>query len=369
MNDTLVIGAGPAGLAVAAALREAGHRATILEKAAAVGSSWRRHYDRLHLHTDRGNSELPGMKWPKGTPRWPSREQVVDYLEAYVKHHELDVRFGVEVRGVSRGTDGWEVATDQRVERAKRVVIATGYPRVPVVPSWPGTFRGAIVHSSAYTNGAAYRGQRVLVVGFGNSGGEIAIDLHEHGAKPSMAVRSAVNVVPREIMGIPTLAIGIASARLPPRIADAMSAPIIRLAVGDITKLGFKKLPYGPMQQIVEHGRIPLLDIGTIGLIRQGHVALRADVQELDGDGVIFADGKREPFDAIVAATGYRPQVDAILGSVAGVLDDHGAPLTSGREAAPGLYFCGFYVAPTGMLREMAIEARRIAAHVSKTLA
>jgi indole-3-pyruvate monooxygenase len=364
MNDTIVIGAGPAGLAVAAALREAGQRATVLDKADAVGSSWRGHYERLHLHTDRGNSELPGMKWPKGTPRWPSRAQVIAYLEAYRTQHELDVRLGVEVRGVSRTDAGWDVATDTRVERAKRVVIATGYPRVPVVPRWPGAFGGPIVHSSAYRNGAPYRGQRVLVVGFGNSGGEIAIDLHEHGAQPSMAVRSAVNVVPREILGVPALAIGIASRRLPPRIADAMSAPIIRLAVGDITKLGFKKLPYGPMQQIVHHRRIPLLDIGTIGLIREGHVALRPDVQALDGDGVIFTDGRREPFDAIVAATGYRPAVDAILRGVAGVLDDDGAPLSSGREAAPGLYFCGFYVAPTGMLREMAIEARRIAAHV-----
>src|SRR5262249_5587940 len=159
---------------------------------------------------------------------------------------------------------------------------------------------GPMIHSSEYKSGEAFRGKRVLVVGFGNSGGEIAIDLHERGAHPSIAVRSAVNVIPREGFGVPALAIGIATAWMPPAIADATSAPLIRAIVGDIEKLGFRKLPYGPMRQIKEHKRIPLIDIGTIALIRQGKLALRKNVRELDESGVVFEDGVREPFDAIV---------------------------------------------------------------------
>jgi cation diffusion facilitator CzcD-associated flavoprotein CzcO len=220
-----------------------------------------------------------------------------------------------------------------------------------------------VVHSSQYKNGAPYRGKRVLVVGFGNSGGEIAIDLHEHGARPTMAVRSPVNVVPRDIFGTPVLAIGIATAWMPAALADAISAPMIRAVIGDIRALGFQKLPYGPMRQIKEHGRIPLLDIGTIALIRKGHVALRGDVRDLDEDGAIFDDGRREPFDAIVAATGYAPRLDAFVSGVD--LDARGAPKKSGAELAPGLFALGFYVAPTGMLREIGIEAERIAKQVA----
>ncbi len=362
--ETIVIGAGPAGLAAAACLRAQGIPAVILEASDAVGSSWRRHYERLHLHTDRAHSELPGLGFPSGTPRWPSREQVILYLETYAEHHQLAIYLGTKVTRVARDRDAWVVSTSHGDRRAERVVIATGYPRVPVMPAWASRFRGSIVHSSVYRNGAAYRGQRVLVVGFGNSGGEIAIDLHEHGARPSIAVRSAVNVIPREFFGVPALAIGIASARVPPKIADMLSAPLIRAVVGDIRKLGFKKLPYGPMTQIARDGRIPLIDIGTLALIRDGHVALRPDVVDADGDTVTFSDGRREAFDAIVCATGYQPRVDEILPGVP--LDRHGAPPKSGAEIAPGLFTIGFYVAPTGMLREIGIEAKRIAAHATR---
>jgi len=363
--ETIVIGAGPAGLAVAACLRRAGRDATILERADAVGSSWRRHYDRLHLHTDRGHSELPGLGFPAGTPRWPSRAQVVDYLDGYARHHALDIRFGTRVTRIAPAGDEWRIATGEGEHRARHVVVATGYTRVPVVPTWPGRerFRGPVVHSSEYRNGAPYRGQRVLVVGFGNSGGEIAIDLHEHGARADLAVRSAVNVISREILGLPALAIGIALAWLPARVADAMAAPMVRLSVGNIEKLGFRKLPHGPITQIKEHHRIPLIDVGTLALIRAGEVAVRPDVRELDDGGVVFADGSREPYDAIIAATGFRPRVDELVDAPE-ALDADGCPRGSGREAATGLYFCGFYVSPTGMLREIGIEARRIAAHI-----
>jgi indole-3-pyruvate monooxygenase len=364
--ETAIIGAGPGGLAVAACLERAGKRATILERSANVGSSWRGHYERLHLHTPRDRSELPGLAFPKGTPRWPSRASVVEYLESYARHFALDVRFDETVERIERDGDGWSITTDRGEHRAKNVVVATGNTRVPVVPEWPGAarFRGTVVHSSQYKNGEPYRGKRVLVVGFGNSGGEIAIDLYEHGARPTLAVRSPVNVVTREIFGLPALEIGIALSWVPARIADAISVPLTRLSIGDIRELGFRTLPYGPITQIRRHGRIPLIDVGTIALIREGHVGLRPNVRELEEEDVVFGDGSRQAFDAIVAATGYEPRVDQLLSGEPGALDERGRPKASGVRAAPGLYFCGFYVSPTGMLRELALEAERIAADI-----
>jgi len=204
------------------------------------------------------------------------------------------------------------------------------------------------------------------VVGFGNSGGEIAIDLFEHGAKPSIAVRSAVNVIPRELFGIPLLSIGIALNIMPAWMADAMNAPILRAVIGDITKYGLRKLPYGPATQIQNDKHIPLIDVGTMKLIRQEHITVYSGVEEFRENGVKFTGEKEAEFDAVILATGYRPRVNAFLNETK-VYDENGTPESSGREASvPGLYFCGYYVSPTGMLREIAIEAKQISAAIAK---
>ena len=126
------------------------------------------------------------------------------------------------------------------------------------------SFKGMILHSSQYKNGAAFAGKNVLIVGFGNSGCEQAICLHEYGAHPSLSVRSAVNVLPRDIFGFSVLEIGKLTSIFPPKLADKINAPLIRMLVGDIKKLGLRKSTYGPREQIEKQKRIPLLDIGTM---------------------------------------------------------------------------------------------------------
>jgi indole-3-pyruvate monooxygenase len=364
MHETIVVGASAAGLATAASLRKRGAELFLIEKAPHLGASWRAHYDRLHLHTSRGLSGLPYLPMPRQFPKYPSREQMVSYLEDYARTFDLRPELSVEVKRIRPVGDGWEVETDRLgALRTKNVVVATGNTRVPHRPSWPGqdSFRGKILHSSEYRNGSAFRGQRVLVIGFGNSGGEIAIDLHEHGALPELSVRGAVNVIPRDLFGLPILAVGLAMDLFPPPLADALSFPLLRLSVGNIEKLGFRKLPYGPAVQINRHGKIPLLDIGTMALIRAGHVKLQPGVERFSETGVVFAGGAQADYDAVILATGFRPRLDAVLEGCPEVLDAEGSPRSSGREAAPGLYFCGFYVSPTGMLRAIAKEARQIA--------
>lgn len=354
-TDALVIGAGPAGLAVAVCLQERGIGCEILERGSAVGARWRLHYDRLHLHTTATHSALPYLAFPRGTPRYPSRDQVIAYLERYAQHFALAPRFCQEVQRVQARDGAWEAITATRTYRCRHMVIATGYAAVPSIPNWPGLalFRGSILHSSEYRLGERFRGQDVLVVGLGNSGGEIAIDLLEHGARAAVAIRGPVNIVPRDILGVPVLSIAIALSPLPSALADALAAPLIHLALGNTERLGLKPLEIGPIRQIRTRGQIPLVDIGTVDLIRRGHLQLLGGIRELSAGEVVFDDGRSRRFDALVLATGFRPGLERFLEP------GHSA------ASAPRLHFCGFKVTPTGMLREIGIEAQRIARRVA----
>lgn len=367
-TDVLVVGASASGLATAACLRDHGLAFEVLEAENAVGQPWRRHYDRLHLHTPKSSSALPGLGMPSSWPRYPKRDQVIEYLERYRAHHGIEPRFGQPVTSLDRKDGEWVAVTADQEWRARDVVVATGAFRRPVRPTWPGleTYGGDIVHSSEYRNGDPWQGRPVLVVGFGNSACEQAIDLVERGAQAHMSVRSAVNVVPRDVFGlVPVLQLGIAMRRIPPRVADALAAPVIRASVGDIRDVGLRRLPYGPNTQIAKDHTVPVLDIGTMEHIRAGRITVHGDVARFTEDAVVFADGEELPVDAVVLATGFRPALDEFLVPWRDVCDEAGAPLVSGRPTVlPGLYFCGQFVSPAGMLREIGLEARRIAGSI-----
>lgn len=365
---SIVVGAGPAGLAVAACLRQRGVECLVLEQTDRVGSSWHGHYERLHLHTDRKHSELPFVAFGAGIPRYPSRRQFIEYLENYAQCLGIAPRFGQQVLCARQTNGTWELQTEERRYRTPCLVLATGYNRVPFHPQWPTrpAFRGEILHSSQYRNGHRFKDRRVLVVGFGNSGGEIAIDLWEHGAHPSLSVRGPVNVIPRELFGIPILSVAIVQSRLPAWFVDRINAPMLRAVVGDLTPYGLTRSNRGPLRQINEAGRIPLIDVGTVALIKRDLVKVYPAVEAFSETGVRFSGGEHREFDAVILATGYRPQVDALLPDASSAIGSDGIPATSGYESAlAGLYFCGFRVAATGMLREIAIEAKRIAAAIS----
>ena len=205
-------------------------------------------------------------------------------------------------------------------------------------------------------------GKRVLVIGYGNSGAEIALDLAEAGVDVTLAVRGPVNVIPRELFGVPILAWGLAGRVFPARIADIINAPLLRFAIGPIETLGLKRSAKGPLQAIEEDGRVPLIDIGTLDAIRDGRIALRGEVASFARDGVAFRQSPPERFDAVILATGFRPDLRALLPDAKSVLSATGAPLVSGRATAePGLFFCGAIPSAIGQFRQIGVEAIRIA--------
>jgi cation diffusion facilitator CzcD-associated flavoprotein CzcO len=362
--DAVVIGAGPAGLATAASLQMQGLKAVILDKADKVGSVWRRHYDRLHLHTDRGHSGLPGLAMSPTYGRYPSRSQFVEYLDLYTARFDLKPVFNATVKSVRREGDQWRIDVGADSHVAPVVIVAMGWADFPYSPTWPGmeSFGGEVLHSSAYRNPKRHAGKRVLVVGFGNSGGEIALDLAEYNVDVTLAVRGPVRILPRDLLGVPILTWAIAESHLPARVADFINAPAIRLAIGPIESLGLKRAAKGPRQMVEEDGRVPLLDVGTVAKIRLGAIKVRGDIERVMSDGVVFKDTGRENFDVIVLATGFRPNLRGLLPDAEGVLDPQGKPLASGKPTAePGLFFCGAIASPTGQLREIGIEAQRIA--------
>nr|BDI54820.1 NAD(P)/FAD-dependent oxidoreductase [Streptomyces sp.] len=368
-----VIGGGPGGLSVAYALRAQGIRAVVLEKSDRVGASWRRHYDRLHLHTTRRLSGLPGLPMPRRFGRWVSRDDVVRYLEKYAEHHDLEIVTGVEVSRIEPAPDGsgWLLhATGGRELTGAAVVVATGHNHTPRIPDWPGrdTYTGEFLHAGAYRTPAPYAGRDVLVVGVGNTGAEIAVDLVEGGAsRVRLAVRTVPHIVRRSTAGWAAQFTSILVRRLPVALVDRLARPVAKLSVPDLSEHGLPRPDTG-LYSRVKAGSIPVLDVGLIDAVRTGRVEIVAAVDGFEDGKVALADGTRVSPDAVIAATGYVRALEDLVGHL-GALDARGRPVVQGARTpadAPGLYFTGFTNPISGNLREMAIDAQKIAKAIAR---
>ena len=310
---------------------------------------------------------------PRSFGRWVSRDNVVRYLEKYAEHHELDVVTGVEVSRIEPAPDGsgWLLhATGGRELTGSAVVVATGYNHTPHMPDWPGrdTYTGELLHAGEYRNAKPFAGHDVLVVGVGNTGAEIAVDLVEGGAsRVRLAVRTAPHIVRRSTAGWAAQFTGILVRRLPVRLVDRLAGPMAKLSVPDLSAQGLPRPDTGLYSRVNE-GSIPVQDVGLIDAVRKGSVEVVAAVDGFEDGKVLLADGSRIGPETVIAATGYLRALESVVGHL-GVLDERGRPVVHGArtpENAPGLYFTGFTNPISGMFRELALDAEKIAKAVAR---
>jgi putative flavoprotein involved in K+ transport len=369
-GDVIIVGGGPAGLSTAGALKHAGLESTILDRGERIGQSWEQRYERLHLHTVRAYSGLAHFPIPDTFPKYLAKNQYAGYLRDYAAHFELNFVPNTRVTRIRQdktdGQAGWAVDSRSKTWLARVVVVATGQFGQPVTPDWPGLaqFGGECLHSSKYTSGRAFAQRRVLVIGNGNSGMEIAVDLVEQGAaQVAIAMRSGSPVVPRDFLGAPAQVFGIWMNGLPPAFSDRVGQVLSRLALGDLRRYG---LPAASWMPFSSH-RTPVIDVGFAPALKAGKVSIRPAVAGFSQGGVIFADGHEEPFDGVICATGFRSGLEELL-EPQGLLDEYGNPrFPSGAPTAcAGLYFMGYFDSLRGFLYESNQASQRLAGEIRK---
>jgi putative flavoprotein involved in K+ transport len=364
----VVVGAGPAGLASAAELVRRGIRATVLEAATEVGWSWRGRYDGLRLNSSRPFSKLPGARFRRGTGIFPSRDEMVGYLEEYAVRHQLEVRLGTRLERIDRGHDGWLLRTSNGEISAGQVIVASGYAHTPFLPDWPGRdrFKGQLLHSAAYRNAQSLGQGDLLVVGAGCSGMEIANELARNGARRvRLSVRTPPNMLVRSPIG-PLFARAIS--KLPPAKGDRLINAIRRKEIGDLTEYGLPEPEEGVFSRLKRLGVAPaIVDKETIQAIKDRRIEIVAGVESFDTTAVTLVDGTRIEADAVVAATGYRCGLEPIVGHL-GALDQRGVPRArDGEAAAPGLRFIGFVPRPA-QIGYIGGEAKRAATAIAEEM-
>jgi putative flavoprotein involved in K+ transport len=307
-------------------------------------------------------SGLPGTAIPRSCGRWVSRDDFVSYLERYAAAHALRVRPRTAVQRIERAGDGWRLTAAGGAVEAAAVVVATGYNNAPVLPAWAAGGAGLpIIHSSDYRDPEPFRGRRVLVVGSGNSGTDIALELAAAGARRvCLSVRTPPALVPRQVLGVPAQVAAIGLVRLPPRVGDVAAGLERRLFAGGLAAYGLPQEGNRVFTRHVEDGRIPILDIGLRDAVRAYRVRIVPAVEAVTDGRVTLRGGATLTPDAVIAATGYRPDLRRLVGDL-GVLDERGLPSAVVEAAAPSLYFTGFRNPLTGALRELRFEAPQIA--------
>ncbi|KAG2260376.1 hypothetical protein Bca52824_079670 [Brassica carinata] len=339
VNGPVIVGAGPSGLATAACLRDQGVPFVVVERSDCIASLWqKRTYDRLKLHLPKKFCQLPKMPFPDHYPEYPTKRQFIDYLESYANRFHIKPEFNKSVESARFDeTSGlWRVRTTSAGEEMEYIcrwlVVATGENAERVVPEFNGLeteFNGEVIHACEYKSGERFRGKRVLVVGCGNSGMEVSLDLANHNAITSMVVRSSVHVLPREIMGKSMFGISVMLMKwLPLWLVDKL-----------LLILSWLRPNIGPMGLKIKTGKTPVLDIGTLEKIKSGDVGIVPAIKRFSRSHVELVDGQTLDVDAVVLATGYRSNVPSWLHE-SQFFSKSGFPNT--WKGKSGLYAAGF---------------------------
>jgi cation diffusion facilitator CzcD-associated flavoprotein CzcO len=345
-----IIGAGLAGLPLAAALLTLGDEVEILDRNPEVGGLWfDGAYTEAHLISSRRATEFPTFPMPPDWPDFPSRAQMAEYLARYADAAGLrpHVRLGTDVTSVRPADgDGWEVrSTGGTVRRYATVTLAVGQYYTPRPVALPGIFTGDVLTVADYRDTSAFAGRRVLVVGHGNTGCDVAADASRVAASTVLSMRSGAYVLPKTFAGIPTIEL---LSRLPVRTnpTDRVVARIAsRLATGDLRRHGFPR----PSYRILD--RNPVINDELPQAVRHGRLRIRPGIAKVQGRRVWFDDGTADDIDVLFWAAGYRIALP-MLPTQDSLLDWHdGVPVLHTDVAAPrhrGLFVAGLGRSRTG---------------------
>ncbi|XP_059295385.1 probable indole-3-pyruvate monooxygenase YUCCA10 [Lycium ferocissimum] len=373
----IIVGAGPAGLATSACLKKFSIPNLILEKEDCYSPMWKKYaYDRLHLHLAKQFCQLPHIPFPSSSPTYMPKKEFIQYLDNYVSYFDITPLYKrkVELANFDESTRKWNVKVrngnsgDVEEYFSKFLVVATGEASYPFIPEVPGleSFKGEAIHTTQYKDGEKFKGKSVLVVGCGNSGMEIALDLANHGARTSIIVRSPIHLISRELgyLGLMLLKYKVA-----PTLVDSIMMILSKLIYGDVSKYyGVKRPKEGPFASKLKYGKYPIFDVGTHQKIKSGEIQVLPAMTRIRGNDVVFENGNSHQFDVIVFATGFKRTTHNWLQGDDYLLNEDGFPkpeFPDHWKGKNGLYCVG--LSRRG-LYGIAFDAQNIATHINSLL-
>lgn len=308
--DVAVIGAGPSGLTLARQLAQTNVSFRVFERHGDVGGIWdidapgSPMYESAHFISSRTLSGFPGFPMPDHYPDYPNHRQLLEYIRSFADAFDLrnHINFNMSVERAERTDDGrWELRfVDGSVQRARYLVCANGVTWEPNNVTWPGEFNGEIRHSVTYRSADELKGKRVLVVGAGNSGVDIACDAAFAADQAFLSVRRGYHFVPKHIMGKPADVFATEGPQMPFAVSQRVFGGLLRVVNGDLRRFGLPK----PDHRIFESH--PIMNTQILHYLGHGDCVAKGDIERFDGDDVLFKDGSREQIDLVLTATGYH---------------------------------------------------------------
>jgi hypothetical protein len=369
-----VIGAGPCGLTALKNLLQAGcGNVVCYEESGGIGGNWaftddpRRAsvHESSHSLSSRRMASFDDFPMPESYPDFPSHRQLLAYFTDYARAFRLQphVRLGARVEQCALGGDGrWTVRVtangETRAERFDSLLVCSGHHREAFVPAYPGTFAGRIVHSSAYKRPEPFRGQRVLVVGSGNSAADVAVDVARLAARAALSMREGTYFIPKRMFGQPIdVVYAFWNGKLPRPLLQSALKLWLRLVTGRWEGYGLQAPTHAPLD------KHPTVNSGVLEALRHGRLVARRGIDRYDGHTVHFTDGTQEEFDAIIVGTGFRTSFPFLSERVADWDMARRPPLYLRmlHPTIPSLYFIGLFQ-PIGCIWRLADYQARIAA-------
>lgn len=326
-----------------------------------IGEAWRNHYDSLRLHTLKQLSHLPGLAYPADTDTFPTRLDFLRHQERYAATFGLNIREGVAVEEATFTGGRWRLETGAGQMETDTLIAATGIWSNPKIPEFPGmeTFRGQVLHGNDYHAPEPFIGKRVLVVGVGNTGADVATELGRAGVETGIVVKFGVNFVP-----YPSSPTGMeVAAWLFRHLPAAVGDPLLDRSRSDFSDIGLPKNPLPATQAY------PVVGFKLVEAVRDDIVTTYPGIERVCAEGVRFEDGAEEPFDTLIMATGYRPALEFLAEDVL-ARDERGWPVVDEYYCStrtPRLYAIGYeYPATAGWIQHTRRAARRMVRHIAR---